>query len=437
VTWDGWTESAIVHAAGWAIIHISWQAPVLLALARATADLLGPDRPRGRYAAYIGGLVLVPCLAIATALWIATVWPAAAQARFDRALVADAAALATAPDSAALPLIPAAYEAILPALPWLVLAWAMLALPALLRMLHGLAAARRLARGPAETAPPTWSRQLARIGRLMRVRAPAEIAISGAVSIPSVVGVLRPRILIPPSAAASLHTAELASVLAHELAHVRRRDPLAGILQALIESLFWFHPAVRALGLRVRAEREHCCDDLVVRTVGNPVAYARALTALELLRHGANPLVPAATDGVLLERVRRLLGEAEPRRLRARAPLRATLSAAGLLAGCAMLTGPYRDGAALPASLRPYFGSYTVRATDPAGSFTVSVGAARVIAATLDGAPVPAGRLVQRRDSLHILDGGGGRLLSVGLRPTGGIGWNARPPRPASAISLR
>jgi hypothetical protein len=269
------------------------------------------------------------------------------------------------------------------------------------------------------------------------VRTPTEIAISDAVSIPSVVGVLRPRILIPPSTAGSLRTEELASVLAHELAHVRRRDPLTGILQALIESLFWFHPAVRALGRRVRAEREHCCDALVVMAVGNPVGYARALTALELLRHGANPLVPAATDGVLLERVRRLLGEAEPRRRRARAPVMATLAAAGMLAGCAMLTGPYRDGAALPASLRPYLGSYTVQAVDPAGTFTVSVGAARVISATMDGDPVPSGRLVQRRDSLHILDAVGGRLLSVGLRPTGGIGWDARPARPARPISLR
>jgi hypothetical protein len=55
-----------------------------------------------------------------------------------------------------------------------------------------------------------------------------------------------------------------------------------------------------------------------------------------------------------------------------------------------------------------------------------------VVAATLDGDPVPAGRLVQRRDSLHILDAGGGRLLSVELRPTGGIRWNARPAAPSS-----
>jgi beta-lactamase regulating signal transducer with metallopeptidase domain len=427
VNWDGWSESAIVHAAGWAIIHLAWQAPVVLALARATADTLGPDRPRGRYAASFGGLLLVPCLAIATALWIATAWPAAAQARFHQALTAG---LATTPDPVALSLIPAAYEKLLPVLPWLVLAWATLALPALFRVLYGIAAARRLAHAPSEPPPPAWSRQLAGIGRLLGVRAPTKIAISGAVSVPSVVGVLRPRILLPPSAAGSLRSAELESVLAHELAHVRRRDPLAGIAQALIEALFWFHPAVRALGRRVRAEREYCCDALVVRAVGNPVAYARALTALELLRHGANPLVHAATDGVLLERVRRLLGEAAPRHRAA--PLTATLVAAGLLAGCAILTEPYRDGAALPASLRPYLGSYTVQAVDPAGNFTVSVGAARVIAATMDGAPVPAGRLVQRRDSLHILDAGGGRLLSVELRPTGGIRWNARPAAPSS-----
>jgi bla regulator protein BlaR1 len=427
----GWTESTLLHAAGWALIHMCWQAPVLAALARAGSDLLGPARPRGRYAMYFGGLVLVPCLAVATAFWIATVWPTAARVRFDQVLTAGPDALPVAAPA----LLSSVYEGMQRVLPWLALAWATLALPALVRVLYGIATARRLARGPAEPPPASWTLLLLQIGR--RLSARADLAISGAVSVPSVVGVLRPRVLIPSAAAGVLRTGELASVLAHELAHVRRRDPLAGVVQAIIEALFWFHPAVRAMGRRARAEREHCCDDLVVRVVGNPLGWARTLAALEQLRGEGNRLVAAATDGVLLERVRRLLGKTEPTPQRGRAVLGGMLASAVLLAGCILLTAPYRHGAALPASLRPYLGSYTVQAVDPAGTFSVSVGAARLVGATIDGDAVPAKRLQQKHDSLHVLDESGGRLLSVALRPTGGITWNARPAIPSALPSSR
>jgi hypothetical protein len=70
------------------------------------------------------------------------------------------------------------------------------------------------------------------------------------------------------------------------------------------------------VGRRIRAEREHCCDDLAVQTCGDRVVYARALTSLEELRAGDRRFVMAATGGDLGERVRRLLGSRQPVRRR-------------------------------------------------------------------------------------------------------------------------
>jgi len=141
-----------------------------------------------------------------------------------------------------------------------------------------------------------------------------ELAGSAVAGVPAVIGWLRPVILVPAGALLHLSPEELEAVIAHELAHVRRRDYLVNLLQSAIEILMFYHPAVWWIGRRIRAEREHCCDDMAVAACGNRLVYARALAALEELRAGQTRFAMAATGGPLLGRIRRLLGQNEPQR---------------------------------------------------------------------------------------------------------------------------
>ena len=100
---------------------------------------------------------------------------------------------------------------------------------------------------------------------------------------------------------------QLEAVLMHELAHIRRRDYLANILQTVVESFLFYHPATWWMSGVIRAEREKCCDDLVVDASGNAHEYAAALAALEQTRWTANEAVLAATGGNLMKRIHRLL----------------------------------------------------------------------------------------------------------------------------------
>ena len=110
------------------------------------------------------------------------------------------------------------------------------------------------------------------------------------------------------SALAALSPAQVEAILAHELAHIRRHDYLVNLLQTLVETLLFYHPAVWWLSRRIRTERENCCDDLAVSLCGDPYAYAKALADLEELRGTSGRLALAATGGSLLQRVRRLVG---------------------------------------------------------------------------------------------------------------------------------
>jgi uncharacterized protein (TIGR03435 family) len=88
---------------------------------------------------------------------------------------------------------------------------------------------------------------------------------------------------------------EMASVFAHELCHVRRRDNLVSAFCRAVEALFWFHPAVWALGRRLQEERERACDEGVV--AGTPAdVYAEALVKTCQF-HLEAPLACAAAGG--------------------------------------------------------------------------------------------------------------------------------------------
>src|SRR4029079_17069330 len=91
---------------------------------------------------------------------------------------------------------------------------------------------------------------------------------------------IRRRIFVlPPAALTGYSPDEIEMILLHELAHVRRWDNLVHLLQRLVDSLLFFHPAVAVLSSWVRREREACCDALVVTRTARPYAYAELLVA--------------------------------------------------------------------------------------------------------------------------------------------------------------
>jgi beta-lactamase regulating signal transducer with metallopeptidase domain len=103
------------------------------------------------------------------------------------------------------------------------------------------------------------------------------VAWCGRVSVPVVVGIVRPMILLPTALATGFDPLQLEALLTHELAHIRRFDPLVNLLQRLIEVALFFHPAVWYVSRRVSAERENACDDLVLSAGWPAIRYAQAL----------------------------------------------------------------------------------------------------------------------------------------------------------------
>lgn len=193
-------------------------------------------------------------------------------------------------------------------LAWIVVLWSLGVLMCSLRPLLGWHTLRRLRRVGVSPASDDVLLTMRRVSERLGLCCTVRVLQSTLAQVPVVVGYMRPMILLPVSLVTSIPAAQLEAILAHELAHVQRHDFVVNLLQTVVETLFFYHPAVWWLSHQIRIEREHCCDDIVVRMLGNRVEYGRALLAIEELRGRRTVLALGVADGSLLSRVRRIVG---------------------------------------------------------------------------------------------------------------------------------
>jgi beta-lactamase regulating signal transducer with metallopeptidase domain len=410
----------LLGALGWVVVHASWQAGIVagvlalfLHLGRAPAWL--------RYASAFGALLFIAALPVVTAIVLATV-------DVDASAASAPASGGGAPAPAKLLFLVG--TSLAAGTKWVAVAWLAGVVVLLVRWGGGWWLVARLTSRDARPARPAWAAALRSAAERMGVTSPVELLESTSVDTPTVIGHRRPVVLLPVPAFETLATAEAESVLAHELAHVRRGDFVANGVQTLVEILFFFHPAVRWLSRRVRDERELCCDDIAVAAIGSRVVYARALAQLEQLRLSfrAARIALGATGGTLLRRILRLADDTDQRMQGSVTPqVTLTLAIAVTLMCVAMVSSVvlpptiHAQAAAQPAADR-----YTVRAHDPAGEFTITFEHGRPTRATVDGIAVARERLVSRGDSLF-LPWGRTRYFAVHLKPDG-FTWTPRTP---------
>ncbi|MCE3003261.1 MAG: M56 family metallopeptidase [Xanthomonadaceae bacterium] len=326
------TLADVVRALGWTLIHTLWQG-ALVAAAYAAFRLL--VRGRDVRVRYTGGLL---------ALLLMLVLPAATLVAL---LGAPGAAVSMADAGAAAAGTGGWAERVDAWLPLVVLAWGLGVLAMGVREAWRFRAVRALLLGSAVDLDD-WTARAARIAGRLRVSRPVRVVSSTLARTPSLVGWLRPVVVLPASALLALSPRQLEMVIAHELAHVSRGDYLVNLMQVAAETLLFHHPAVHWVSRDVRALREACCDDLVLRSGVDPLHYADTLASLEELRGFTHAPAVAATGGSLLLRVRRIVGagtDATPSRVDGQA----LALCAGLLALAALLAGHGPAGETAPA----------------------------------------------------------------------------------------
>ncbi len=308
--------------AGWTMLHFLWVGAVLGVVGAVLRRLSRRASPERRYAlalACLGTLALAPVgIAVILSrqveptsgiLEVAVVGAAGSDLAAQTPRPLDLAALPTPPGIPSLPASRwdgrrlAGWAAA--GLPWV---W-VLGAPATFALLAtGLAGAERLRRASRPLSETVWNEKVREMSCALGIAREVALAACDRVASPMLVGVIRPLILLPASALSGWTPEELEMALLHELAHVRRRDNLVNLVQRLIESALFFHPAVWAASRWVRLEREHCCDRLVVSRTGRARPYAELLASLAS-QHAPARMSPAAAmaEAPVVDRIRQIL----------------------------------------------------------------------------------------------------------------------------------
>lgn len=309
---DSPTLEGLVATLGWTLLHFLWQGAVLGVLFGVSLAIATNASAQARYRVALFFMSLLALAPVATFIWLS---PRDAGAAL---ITADAIPTTTAVISTAISATAADWQSLIhPWLPWTVLIWAVGVSFMTGRLVLEWRNVYLLTRIDVAPLTAAWEQRVSRMVTTLGVRCAVRAMQSARVHVPMVVGWLRPVILVPVSAITGLTTWQLQLILMHELAHVRRYDHLVNLLQVVVETLLFYHPAVRWVSRVLREEREHCCDDLVVAHSGDALGYARALTELAGAQSLSLQTSVASDGGQLLTRIRRLIGARKPQRVAA------------------------------------------------------------------------------------------------------------------------
>jgi beta-lactamase regulating signal transducer with metallopeptidase domain len=149
----------------------------------------------------------------------------------------------------------------------------------------------------------------------LRITRKIRVVVSEHITVPGVIGFFKPMLLLPVSMITNVPSEALQAILAHELAHIRRYDYLVNFCQMVIEALLFFNPAVWWISRQIRIEREVCCDNAGIASIGRRIRYAEVLIGwAQKMKESDIEFASAAIGfgkqndtGGMLERIKRIV----------------------------------------------------------------------------------------------------------------------------------
>lgn len=158
-----------------------------------------------------------------------------------------------------------------------------------------------------------WAEKMNALSAKLGIRQSVKLLQSELVKVPLTVGHIRPLILIPVGLFFQLPPGQAETILLHELAHIQRRDYLINLLQSLVETIFFFNPALLWLSAMIREEREACCDDIVLAHTTGKSEYLEALLTFHEIQASGSNLVMGIGGNALVNRLKRIINHENKR----------------------------------------------------------------------------------------------------------------------------
>ncbi len=336
------TGSTLLYAIGWALIHSLWQGALIALVAGVVFHRLrarGDERESEYvYRVALGGLALLFCIVCGTAfieyssaqplvsIRSASVMSSVSQESLSSQSISSSlsqgnATMTQSVTASSLPTLLQRLQALQGTwqtfinehIDFMVALWFCGVVVFLGKLFLSTWYVRRLRTEGVQPLPEVWQRTVQSIAEKIALSTTVEVVESTLARVPMTIGILKPMILFPVGMIAGLTPQQVEAILAHEMAHILRRDFAVNIVQSIVESILFYHPAVWWLSGIFNQEREHCCDDIALSVTGDSRAIATALSALVQYSSLINPFSSSqffpgkGGKNMLLHRIQRLL----------------------------------------------------------------------------------------------------------------------------------
>ncbi len=300
-------SSPWVQALGWTLLHSLWQSVFVTGVVIIAIKCTPTRLSNTRYLVATVGLTLIFLLSAGTFLHLITT----KNIHVKESVISYQFSLSAVGNDLQKPftgLLGTLTDAVERNIPAIVLVWSIGALLFSLRVFSGWWYVQRI-RSEAVLIGDQWSKLVQQLASSIKINQYIPLAESSRIQTPIVIGYIKPMILFPVGICSGLSMEQLESIILHELVHIKRKDYLVNIVQSFMEAIYFFNPFVWIISGIMKREREHCCDDAVVQSNRNPLAYVRALAMLEEARLSKPGLALSFADNKnqLLNRIKRLM----------------------------------------------------------------------------------------------------------------------------------
>ncbi|MDN5212569.1 M56 family metallopeptidase [Fulvivirgaceae bacterium BMA12] len=308
-------STTFTDALGWTLFHSLWQGALIAFALYIFLVVFRKTRANIKYFVSLSALFSILVIAVITFIYQLNidkpVTNSAETSLYYLGPILSVQATHVATDSSSGFTVASIFAAIQSQMPLLLLGWLLGVFIAAVKLTGGYFYMKRKIGKALSNCPETLKQLLPKLPEQLDLRKAVRICEVPFLKTPAIFGHLKPIILIPIGLVNHLSPQQVEMVILHEIAHIKRNDFLANIIQSVLEVIFFFNPAVWWISREIRQERENCCDDLIIKAQGQPLQYIKTLAAVNHFNTSGFKLLPGffgSGKGQLLKRMQRLVG---------------------------------------------------------------------------------------------------------------------------------
>ncbi len=310
---NDWISESMLSAFGWTLIHSVWQMILISAILWIGLKIFRSKSPDFKYRMSYAAMLLCLITTVGTFVYVFdsseySVIPASGEI----ALAMNQAINSQTIVDSRISTWDSLVKVLDPQIPFLVNVWFLGALLFLFRLFGNLAAVRNLKVASQPVKDFELEKTFYRLIGKMDLGNNVELRTGEHSSSPLTFGTFKPVVLIPAGLIFHLSPSQLEAIIAHELAHIKRYDYLANVIQSSLEVIFFYHPSFWWMSQTIKELRENAADDLAVEAGISPDTLAYSLAEVLNYSRGAQSelaLAAAKKRNPTLQRIKRILGQ--------------------------------------------------------------------------------------------------------------------------------